>query len=172
MLRNKNLIPLSHQHQHALALCVRIERASPVAAADLDAWQAEIEQLCKAEIEIHFAAEEQIVFPVANKLTGLNSLVDELLDDHVALRRNFRLAESRQMTANDLLLFSQRFAGHIRKEERRLFERMQQLMSTEELNALGSRLAQALMESDQSCAVPNPVTRLRSVRSGKFQNAP
>jgi hypothetical protein len=29
MLRDKGLIPLSRQHQHALALCVRIERASP-----------------------------------------------------------------------------------------------------------------------------------------------
>jgi len=40
MLRDKNLIPLSHQHQHALALCVRIERASPISADDLEAWQA------------------------------------------------------------------------------------------------------------------------------------
>ena len=27
MLRDRNLIPLSHQYQHALALCVPIERA-------------------------------------------------------------------------------------------------------------------------------------------------
>ena len=27
MLRDKNLVPLSRQHQHALALCVRINRA-------------------------------------------------------------------------------------------------------------------------------------------------
>ena len=27
MLRDRNLIPLSHQHQHALALCVRLDRA-------------------------------------------------------------------------------------------------------------------------------------------------
>ena len=26
MLRDRNLIPLSHQHQHALALCVRLDR--------------------------------------------------------------------------------------------------------------------------------------------------
>ena len=40
MLRDKCLIPLSRQHQHALALCVRIERASPVHKADLAAWLA------------------------------------------------------------------------------------------------------------------------------------
>ena len=30
MLRDKSLIPLSHQHQRALALCVRIDRAQPI----------------------------------------------------------------------------------------------------------------------------------------------
>jgi hemerythrin-like domain-containing protein len=34
MLRDKSLIPLSRQHQHALALCVRIERASPIPETD------------------------------------------------------------------------------------------------------------------------------------------
>jgi hemerythrin-like domain-containing protein len=164
MLRNKNLIPLSHQHQHALALCVRIERASPVTDADLVAWQAEIEQLCRTEIEIHFAAEEQIIFPVARELTGLSSFVDELLVDHAALRQDFMLAESRAMSASDLLSFSQRLAAHIRKEERQLFERMQQLMNTEELDNLGIRLARALKESEQSCIIPNAATRLRPVR--------
>ena len=42
MLRDKNLIPLSHQHQRALALCVRIDRAQPIPDADLLTWQAEI----------------------------------------------------------------------------------------------------------------------------------
>ena len=42
MLRDKSLIPLSRQHQHALALCVRIERASPIANSDLKAWQESI----------------------------------------------------------------------------------------------------------------------------------
>ncbi len=45
MLRDKSLIPLSRQHQHVLALCVRIDRASPIGNADLAAWQAEIAQL-------------------------------------------------------------------------------------------------------------------------------
>jgi hemerythrin-like domain-containing protein len=165
MLRNKNLVPLSHQHQRALALCVRIERASPVSNADLDAWQAEIEQLCKVEIEIHFAAEEQIIFPVARELAGLNFLVDELLADHSALRRDFMLAESRAMSADELLSFARQLATHIRKEERQLFERMQQWMSTDELDDLGIRLAKALKESEQSCIIPNAITQLRPIRS-------
>ena len=59
MLRDKNLIPLSHQHQRALALCVRIDRAQPIPAADLPAWQAEIEQ--------HFEQEIKFTSPPKNK---------------------------------------------------------------------------------------------------------
>ena len=42
MLRDKNLIPLSRQHQHALALCVRIERAIQAGEIDTQAFQSEI----------------------------------------------------------------------------------------------------------------------------------
>jgi len=45
MLRDKNLIPLSHQHQHALALCVRLDRALQAGEVDAEAWQAEIQQI-------------------------------------------------------------------------------------------------------------------------------
>ena len=65
MLRDKNLAPLSRQHQHALALCVRIDRASPIRETDLAAWQEEIARHFRSEIRIHFAAEEEFVFPAA-----------------------------------------------------------------------------------------------------------
>ncbi len=60
MLRDKNLIPLSHQHQHCLALCVRLDRAIQAGEVDLEAWQAEIEQMFEQEITFHFAAQPNI----------------------------------------------------------------------------------------------------------------
>jgi hypothetical protein len=75
MLRDKNLIPLSRQHQHALALCVRIERASPIAEVDLPQWRAEITQHFEQEIRVHFAAEEHFVFPAAGEFDELTTLV-------------------------------------------------------------------------------------------------
>jgi hemerythrin-like domain-containing protein len=165
MLRNKNLIPLSHQHQRALALCVRIERASPVPGPDVNAWQNEIAQLCRNEIVTHFAAEESLIFPAARRFSELTSLVDELLEDHSALRERFALAETHAMEAADLSEFAQRLSAHIRKEERMLFERMQELMSAEELNDLGRLLDEALKESAQTCAIPTAVTKLQSAKT-------
>ena len=63
MLRDKNLIPLSHQHQHALAMCARLNRALEADEVDGEAWQAEIAQLFEQEIYFHFAAEEKQCFP-------------------------------------------------------------------------------------------------------------
>jgi hemerythrin-like domain-containing protein len=164
MLRDRNLIPLSRQHQHALALCVRIDRASPIGEADVAAWQAEIAQLFQSEIGIHFAAEEQVLFPSAQKVLELIPLVDELLADHVALRGCFVNAQAGQMSAADLSAFGQRLSAHIRKEERQLFERLQEVVNQEELAQLGTNLEEALKDAAQTCSLPADATRLQSAK--------
>lgn len=161
MLRDKNLIPLSHQHQHALALCVRIDRTSPISEKDLEIWQEEITQIFQNEIGVHFAAEEEIIFPLTNAFQELEPLVEELRADHVALRESFALAGKSGMSAQDLLVFAGRLSSHIRKEERDLFERLQALVSKEELSALGEKLENALKSVTDSCILPHEATRLR-----------
>jgi iron-sulfur cluster repair protein YtfE (RIC family) len=157
MLRDKSLIPLSHQHQHALALCVRIERAFPIADGDLPTWRAEIAQHFEQEIRIHFAAEEQVLFPAAREFPELTPLVEELIADHARLRECFEKVHS--MSGEDLSAFARRLSGHIRKEERQLFERMQELMSADALVSLGSRLEDALKDATQACALPAAATK-------------
>jgi iron-sulfur cluster repair protein YtfE (RIC family) len=165
MLRDKSLIPLSHQHQQALALCVRIDRAQPIPVADLTAWQTEIEQHFEHEIKIHFSAEEHILFPWARQFPELIPLVEELLADHIALRESFSQAEARRMSPEILRTFARNLSAHIRKEERQLFERLQKLMTTEDLAALGSKLEEALKSTRQSCILPNEATKLKPKRS-------
>jgi hemerythrin-like domain-containing protein len=164
MLRDRNLIPLSHQHQRALALCVRIDRASPVGDADLAAWQAEIAQHFQTEIRVHFAAEEQVLFPAARKFPALIPLVEELLLDHFMLRESFAKAEAHAMSSTDVSAFAERMSAHIRKEERQLFERMQELMNQEELARLGQNLEAALKDAAQACVLPSEATRLRPAK--------
>jgi hemerythrin-like domain-containing protein len=161
MLRNKSLIPLSHQHQRALALCVRIDRAQPIPLADLNAWQSEIEQHFEQEINIHFSAEEQVLFPAARQLPKLTPLVEDLIADHAALRESFSQAKARTMSVETLPAFAQHLSTHIRKEERQLFEQLQGLMSPEELTNLGMQLEDALKDAMQSCILPSQKTQLR-----------
>jgi hemerythrin-like domain-containing protein len=164
MLRDKNLIPLSHQHQRALALCVRIDRAQPISAADLPAWQVEIEHLYNQEIKTHFRAEEEIVFPGARQHPELVPLVEMLIKDHAVLLEFFSQAHNGKISAESLVDFARTLSAHIRKEERELFEGMQRLMRTNELAALGGPLEAALKNIEQSCALPNEATKLQPKR--------
>jgi hemerythrin-like domain-containing protein len=82
MLRDPSLIPLSHQHQHALALCVRLQRALQAGAADPGVWQAEVCQLYADEVRFHFLAEEKVLFPAARQFSELAALVEELSVEH------------------------------------------------------------------------------------------
>ena len=164
MLRNKSLIPLSHQHQRALALCVRIDRAQPIRDADLKAWQDEIQQLFDQEIKFHFAAEEEVLFPAAQNFPELAPLVDELVADHATLSKYFSEAAARILSTENLPVFAQQLSAHIRKEERQLFERLQQLMTAEEIQSLGVALESALKDAAHSCALPNEATRLKAIK--------
>ncbi len=167
MLRNKNLVPLSHQHQHALALCVRIERASPIADSDLSAWQTEIVELGRTEITAHFSAEEQEVFPAARAYSALRPLIEELLAEHRVLRTRFAKAEEQIMSSSDVSAFARELSAHIRKEERQLFEQMQALMGGEQLDAIGQRLSEALKDEERACAVVSAKTKLRPAKGRK-----
>jgi hemerythrin-like domain-containing protein len=155
MLRDKNLIPLSHQHQHCLALCVRLDRALQAGGVDLEAWQAEIQQIFEQEITFHFAAEEKELFP------ELQPLVQELLTGHILLRDFFSRAAARKLHVAGLQALVEKLASHIRKEERELFEGMQRLMKPEELSIVGVALQQSLADASNACILPTAATRLR-----------
>lgn len=162
MLRDKNLIPLSHQHQHALALCVRLERSLAKGDADLAAWQDELVQIYKSEIRFHFEAEEKVLFPAAEKHAPLQPLVRHLLSEHGTLRGFFARAEMKRLDAATLKTFGETLAQHIRTEERQLFEGCQQHMSAEELARTGKTLNHYFTSSgmpDASCQLPSSIPR-------------
>jgi hemerythrin-like domain-containing protein len=154
MLRDKSLVPLSRQHQHALALCVRIQRADLASPVELKAWQSEVEQHFALEIQYHFAAEEEHLFPVARRYGELGSLVDELVAEHAQLRNYFAQAKARALDRAKLREFAETLSSHIRKEERQLFEEMQKHMTAEELAALGERVDETLAAAPQACITP------------------
>ena len=151
MLRDPSLVPLSRQHQHALALCVRIQRALRTGSVDLALWQSEIQQHFSDEIRFHFAAEEQVLFPVARRFAELAALADELATDHARLRVYFANSEQGGMDHQELEAFASALSTHIRKEERQLFEGLQRRLRPEELTALGTELHRALEDAAQAC---------------------
>ncbi len=66
----------------------------------------------------------------------------------------FAQAGARSLGLHELQSFAEKLAQHIRKEERQLFEQMQQLMPPQELAVLGAALEEALKDATQACAIP------------------
>ena len=147
MLRDKSLIPLSRQHQHALALwCGSIaHRPSPTRISPHGKRKST--QLCQTEITIHFAAEEQVLFPEARSFPESDSTGRRTAGGSCRAARMFAKAEA-NLSARGSFGLAQRLSAHIRKEERQLFERLQELLKPEELASWG-RLDEALKDAAQ-----------------------
>ena len=161
MLRDKNLVPLSRQHQHALALCVRLDRALQAGDVDGEAWSEEIRQIFAQEVFTHFAAEEKVVFPAATAFPDLHPLVEQLIAEHLSLRDLFTRATTATLDVDSLRSFVDQLSSHIRKEERQLFEGLQQVMTAAEFIRVGKALEEALADASTACILPNEATRLR-----------
>src|ERR1700721_3957240 len=112
-------------------------------------------------MRILFAAEEGVLFPAARRVPAVVPLVEELLLDHFMLRESFAKAAAHAMSAADVSAFAEHMSAHIRKEERQLFERLQELMIQEQLALLGKDMQEALKDDARICTTPTETTRLR-----------
>jgi hemerythrin superfamily protein len=139
MLRDPSLVVLSHQHQHALGVCVRVDRALLHGETSRDELSSDILGLWAAEIERHFEAEETILFP-ACRAAGMEALVDELLAEHAELRTCQHRIDLGPVRLEDVRHFVDTLSAHVRKEERQLFEGCQKLIKPAEMSKLGDAI--------------------------------
>ena len=142
MQRDPNLVPLSRQHFRALVLCMRIHRKR----AERIVLQREMLQLYSDDVRFHFQAEEKFLFPAARRIAALAPLVRELRAKHTRLRRAFAAARRRALPSAELTRFASLLEGHIRKEERQLFEQCQKQMSGKQLGELGRSMQRYFQE--------------------------
>jgi len=141
MLRDPNLIPLSHQHHNALAMCVLTRRSlgedrSPANVAKLAGRVIDRYEL---ELANHFEIEEQILFPAIENALGKLSLVADLIAQHRQVED--LIAQLRSAPTAALL---ERLCGllteHIRREENELFQLAQARLPVPVLRELGTAI--------------------------------
>jgi hypothetical protein len=157
MLRDPNLVPLSRQHHHALALCVFTERGLRGESPDLKHWNAEIARAFASEISVHFQAEEEILFPAIAAHPDLRGLVAQLIAEHAVLRELFGRATRGELDEAGLRTFCEQLGAHVRTEERELFEGAQRLLPSAELDRLGAACAEYFRAAGleaELCAIP------------------
>ena len=134
MLRDPCLIPLSHQHHDALALCVTARRslaAGPTPGNVAKLARRAIDR-CEVELANHFEIEEQVLFPAC----GPMPLIARLVAEHRTIEG--LIAQLRTAPTEELLeQFCALLSGHIRREENELFEEIQRTVPREVLDRLG-----------------------------------
>ena len=143
--RDPSLIPLSHQHQHGLALTVFIDRglkAEPTREKGLE-LAAKVARAAEAELLGHFRVEEEILFPAVRPFLRSGALLDRLIAEHRVMEDLMRrIAEA---TDEDRIRLLKRFGevlhGHIRTEERQLFEEIQSRLDESQLATIGRDIA-------------------------------
>lgn len=160
MLRHPSLIPLSHQHQHGLALCVRIERGlRDEALRETDAQAddstkirdlaSRVSDMYDIELRNHFEVEEKILFPAILEKLGPMPLVDELVAEHRKIEKQVEATNSATGSADRrerLLEFAAMLGAHIRREERELFEDIQKRLPPEIMDALAQAINSAVVK--------------------------
>jgi hemerythrin-like domain-containing protein len=137
MLRDASLIPLSHQHHNALALCVFIRRSLPGDSSpqNVAKWARRVIDRYELELANHFEIEEQVLFPACGAMT----LIPDLLEEH--RRIEALVGELRTAPTRDLLeQFCALLSSHIRREEKELFEQAQRELPREVLDRAGKEI--------------------------------
>ena len=143
--RDPSLIPLSHQHQHGLALTVFIDRglkAEPTPEKALELAD-KVARLAEVELFGHFRVEEEILFPAVRPFLRSGALLDSLVAEHRVMEDLVRrIGEAADEDRIPLLKrFGEVLHGHIRTEERQLFQEIQGQLGASQLAAIGRDIA-------------------------------
>ena len=143
--RDPGLIPLSHQHQHGLALTVFIARdlkAEPSRETAIE-LAGKVARLAEVELLAHFRVEEEILFPAVRPYLRSGALLDRLVAEHRVMEDLIRrIAGATDENRIPLLKrFGEVLHGHIRTEERQLFQEIQRTLDESRLGDLGREIA-------------------------------
>ena len=126
MKRHPALIPLSHDHHHALVEARRLRRAAdgdedpgPVAAAFVEFFA--------AETVPHFREEEETLFPLVVDSDEARPLIVEALLDHQRLHALVAELQGSTDVRRAMRELGELLEAHVRREERALFPLIERL---------------------------------------------
>ncbi len=143
--RDPSLIPLSHQHQHGLALALAIERGlrDDPTGRMADELGERVARMAEGELLGHFRVEEADLFPAVRPFLRSGALIDRLVAEHRLMEDLMKRigAASGSDRIPILREFAEVLRRHIRTEERELFPEIQERLDPDRLADTGRRIA-------------------------------
>ena len=145
--RDKALHILSHDHHHGLILAQLIKKGSPQYKNLPNTTEGKKDYSIKFyydELVKHFEDEENILFPVVNgKDDEIDNLVEEIITEHKKIKQLVNRLESDEDVENTLDELGSILESHIRKEERDLFMKIQEILTEDELTTVEKQITES-----------------------------
>lgn len=126
-MRHPSLIPLSHDHHHGLALALRCRKQAlgqikPVGVQGLEEMAKEVRNFFSENLERHFQAEEEVLFPIIRSCVPEGrQMLEDLIEEHKQIREQIVRLEEKAGLSKMLFDLGDLLERHIRREERELF---------------------------------------------------
>ncbi|OLS22632.1 MAG: hypothetical protein HeimC3_29060 [Candidatus Heimdallarchaeota archaeon LC_3] len=151
--RHEALQPLSRDHFTELTLAQRLMKGYPENLKSHWPKNDQKREQAKRAIEVfnlelkyHLQAEEEYLYVIAKELISPKSLklLNKILEDHIYVKKAFKDLKhgSDEELANKMKKLGEKLEKHIRVEERELFPLLERMISEEELQKIGKRLAE------------------------------
>lgn len=160
MKRHVAIVQLSRDHQKGLMLAQLLKLNAPAyqgLPTDTVGKMSYAKETFEVDLKKHFEDEEKILFPfVKGRDTECDQLIDELLEEHLFLSKNITQLNESENLVNELDLIGRTLEQHIRKEERILFNRIQDLLNDNELEILRSKIELSRKEYIKFCKTKSP----------------
>ena len=129
--RHDRLIPLTHDHHHALAHARRLRIAAEADPGERRAAAVKFVDFFERDAVTHFREEEEVLFPLVVHATEVETFLVRALLEHVRIHalvdRLRREVDGRLVSAEVLLELAAAFEEHIRFEEKVLFPLVERL---------------------------------------------
>ncbi|MEI7734461.1 MAG: hemerythrin domain-containing protein [Ferruginibacter sp.] len=136
MKRHPALIPLSREHQPALLLAQVLKKDAPAfngMPSTLPDKAAFALKMYTLNLQGHFAKEEAMLASIKNIHASIDTLTEEICNEHQQLSNAFLALDKTDHTVEELDALGNALDDHIRKEERILFPLIQEHCSEEVL---------------------------------------
>lgn len=139
MKRNEALIPLSREHHDALILARLIQKGAPIykgLPTNIAGKTNYAMELFSTKLKNHFDVEEKMLDSINTKDVDLLTLFNEIKVEHVSLTHQFTTLINSNALEESLDKLGKDLEQHIRKEERILFELLQERCSEEDFKKI------------------------------------
>ena len=152
MKRHKALQSLSHEHYHGLRLAQLIKVGSPEYKG-LPRTMSEKKlytiKFFEENLIPHFKKEEEILFPLSRKKnSNVEKQINELIEEHKKIGLLIDKLKISTKPEVELDHLGKLLDAHIRKEERELFQIIQEILTENELENLETELGKAKFECE------------------------